>query len=108
METRNSLIMELVTKVPGAILQVNAGELSEFAAQIVNGVIDAFTSLHKKKIENELLTINEVSDILKVSKMTLHRWDKEGILSKIVIGGKRRYRRLDVEAIIENPKKTKR
>ena len=35
--------------------------------------------------------------MLKVSKMTLHRWDKQGILCKIEVGGKRRYRKSDVE-----------
>ena len=52
----------------------------------------------------ELLTIDEVAAMLKVSKMTLHRWDKNGILSKIEIGGMRRYRRSDVEAITEKRK----
>lgn len=42
--------------------------------------------------------------MLKVSKMTLHRWDKSGFLKKIDIGGHRRYRRSDVEAITEKGK----
>ena len=42
--------------------------------------------------------------MLKVSKMTLHRWDKNGVLKKIEVGGHRRYRRSDVEAVTLNRK----
>ena len=54
-----------------------------------------------------LLTIEEVADMLKVSKMTLSRWNLNGTLPKIEIGGKRRYRRADVEAAIEQRKEKK-
>ena len=36
--------------------------------------------------------------------MTLYRWDKLGILKKIEVGGKRRYRKSDVEAVTFNRK----
>lgn len=99
-----SIIMQLVQIAPGTILQINAGDLSEFAGEIVSGVISALNNANAKKKMAELFTIDEVATILKVSKMTLHRWDKEGILTKIDIGGQRRYRRSDVEALIENRK----
>ena len=47
---------------------------------------------------------DEVAAMLKVSKMTLHRWDKNGVLKKIEVGGHRRYRRSDVEAVTLNRK----
>lgn len=99
-----SLILQLVKTVPGTILQVNAGDLSEFAGEIVSGVISALHNANSERKITEVLTIDEVAKILKVSKMTLHRWDKEGILPKVDIGGMRRYRRSDVEAIIEKRK----
>lgn len=99
-----SIIMQLVQTAPGTILQINAGDLSEFAGEIVSGVINALNNANAKKKMAELFTIDEVATILKVSKMTLHRWDKEGILTKIDIGGQRRYRRPDVEALIEKRK----
>ena len=55
----------------------------------------------------QFLTIEEVADMLKVSKMTLYRWNLNDTLPKIEIGGKRRYRRADVEAIIEQRKEKK-
>lgn len=104
MGERNSLLLEIVRTAPGTILQINAGDLSEFAGEIVGGVIEAIDNANAKRKVNELLTIDEVAKILKVSKMTLHRWDKNGVLKKVDVGGQRRYRRPDVEAITEKRK----
>lgn len=101
MGERNSLLLEIVRTAPGTILQINAGELEVFAEEIVRGVIEALDNANAKRKDVELLTIDEVAKMLKVSKMTLHRWDKNGILKKIDVGGRRRYRRSDVEAITE-------
>lgn len=99
MYTHNSILLELVKSAPGTILQINAGDLSEFAGEIVSGVVEALNTTTAERKVNEMLTIDEVSEILKVSKMTLHRWNKTGFLRKINMGGQRRYRRSDVEAI---------
>lgn len=48
---------------------------------------------------DSLLTINEAARILSVSKMTLYRWDKAGVLKKVEIGGKRRHRKTDLERL---------
>lgn len=50
-----------------------------------------------------LLTLEEVSKILHVSKGTLRNWDKKGILKAVRIGekGERRYRKEDVDKIID-------
>lgn len=104
MGEHNSLLLEIVRTAPGTILQINAGDLSEFAGEIVGGVIEALDNANAKRKVVELLTIDEVAKILKVSKMTLHRWDKNGVLKKVDVGGQRRYRRSDVEAITEKRK----
>jgi len=55
-----------------------------------------------KNLKNypELLTLQEVADIVRVSKMTLKRWDQRGTLKAIRINarGDRRYRK---DTIIE-------
>ena len=56
----------------------------------------------KKAVENDLLTIDEVAASLKVSKMTLWRWSKSGRLKKVDIGGVPRYRRSDIENLLNN------
>lgn len=62
-----------------------------------------------KKIE-ELLTLKQAADILKVHPGTLRRWDQEGRLKAVRIGyrkgvGDRRYRPEDIEAYIKRQKK---
>ena len=97
--------MEIAMKMPNAILQISAGDLCEFANQLINSpTVVARLQIQRADISKELLTIDEVCEMLKVSKMTLHRWDKNGVLKKIEVGGHRRYRRSDVEAVTLNRK----
>ena len=97
--------MEIAMKMPNAILQITAGDLCEFANQLINSATEvARLQIQRADISIELLTIDEVAEMLKVSKMTLHRWDKNGVLKKIEVGGHRRYRRSDVEAVTLNRK----
>ena len=92
-------------KMPNTILQISAGDLCEFANQLINSATEvARLQIQRADISKELLTIDEVCEMLKVSKMTLHRWDKNGVLKKIEVGGHRRYRRSDVEAVTLNRK----
>lgn len=97
--------MEIAMKMPNAILQISAGDLCEFANQLINSATEvARLQIQRADISKELLTIDEVCEMLKVSKMTLHRWDKNGVLKKIEVGGHRRYRRSDIEAVTLNRK----
>jgi len=52
----------------------------------------------------ELLTLKEASQVLKVHPNTLRSWDKKGVLVAIRIGVKRarRYRKDDIEAFISH------
>lgn len=98
-------LMEMASKMPNAIFQISAGDLCEFAHQLINSAAEvARLQLKRADMSKELLTIDEVAEMLKVSKMTLHRWDKSGILTKVDVGGMRRYRRSDVEAITKKRK----
>ena len=51
MGERNSLLLEIVRTAPGTILQINAGDLSEFAGEIVGGVIEALDNANAKRTE---------------------------------------------------------
>lgn len=98
----NINLLELAAAMPNAILQISAGDLCDFAHRLIESATDvARLQIERANLSKELLTIEEVADMLKVSKMTLYRWNLNDTLSKIEIGGKRRYRRADVEAIIE-------
>ena len=55
----------------------------------------------------ELLTLKEASQILKVHPNTLRLWDKKGTLVAVRIGEKRarRYKKTDLEKFISNKNK---
>ena len=93
-------MLEMAAKMPNAIFQISAGDLCEFAHQLISQATEvARLQMARADLSKELLTIDEVAAQLKVSKMTLHRWDKSGVLRKIEVGGQRRYRRSDVEEL---------
>lgn len=83
------------------ILQVNSDDLKEFANQILLGAQSiAHEQAELAARADKLLTVEEAAHMLSVSKMTLYRWDQNGILKKVEIGGKRRYRLSDIEKLV--------
>ena len=55
----------------------------------------------KAQEEERYLTIQEVSDLLKVNRSTLWKWNKSGYLIAIKTGSKPRYKLSDVKKIME-------
>lgn len=102
MQHTNSIIMDIAEKHPNTILQISAGDLCDFAHQLIQTVVKIATIQSNKESRQDILTIEEVADILKVSKMTLWRWNKNGKLKKIDIGGMPRYRRSDIDALLND------
>ncbi|MDY6294460.1 MAG: helix-turn-helix domain-containing protein [Bacteroidales bacterium] len=82
------------------VLQLKKEDLKEFANQILLGAKSiAMLEAEAAATSDQLLSIDEVAKLLSVSKMTLYRWDQNGILKKVEIGGKRRYRKSDIERL---------
>lgn len=102
----NINLLELAAAMPNAILQISAGDLCDFANRLIESATDvARLQIERANLSKELLTIEEVADMLKVSKMTLYRWNLNDTLPKIEIGGKRRYRRADLKLLSNNEKR---
>lgn len=91
----------LIDEHPNAIFQLSGRDLKAFAEEILLGAksIAMFEAEAAAKAD-VLITLDEASKLLHVSKMTLYRWDKSGVLKKVEIGGKRRYRKSDIERIV--------
>ena len=53
------------------------------------------------KVESPLLTPDEVASKYRISKVTLWRWDKEGLLKPIKMGRKSFYRQSDIERVFD-------
>ena len=93
-------IAELLTLPEAANLtvQVSIGDLRLFHEEIVQKQLSQQKEL--TKTEDELLTVTEAMSFLKVSRTSLFRWQKNGYLEPIKTGGRCRYRKSDIEAIL--------
>ncbi len=79
-------------------LQVKGNDLLTFADKLVKETVkEAETRLKEQNKTDELLTRQQVSEMLGVSLATLWHWEKKQILNPVKIGSKVRYRRSDVE-----------
>ncbi len=58
-------------------------------------------NLKAQNAESPLLTPTEVAEKYRISKVTLWRWDKMGLLAPIKIGRKSFYRQSDIERVFE-------
>ena len=93
-------IEKLISDNPNVIFQISGFELKAFAEQILLGAKSvAMIEAEAAASSDQLLTIGEVAELLHVSKMTLYRWDQSGVLKKVEIGGKRRYRKSDIDRL---------
>jgi excisionase family DNA binding protein len=71
--------------------------------EIINAIADAVISkLHlvAPETENEFMTGNEVTRMLRISRTTLYNWNNDGKLVPIEVGKKFLYRRSDVLSLI--------
>ena len=93
-------IQNLLLSPENMVLQLKKEDLKEFANQILLGAKSiAMLEAEAAATSDQLLSIDEVAKLLSVSKMTLYRWDQNGILKKVEIGGKRRYRKSDIDRL---------
>jgi excisionase family DNA binding protein len=94
-------IYDLLQSNSGVNITINAGQLIE--------AIDYCVNKTRKELEQQITDANtetypspnQVAKILDVNKTTLWRWHKQGYLTAIEVGGKRRYRMSDVKKILE-------
>lgn len=95
-----SNIKDILCTEKNFILQVSSEDLKAFAQEIlIEAKSIAMIQAEAAASSDKLLTIDEAAKLLSVSKMTLYRWDQNGILKKVEIGGKRRYRKSDIERL---------
>lgn len=96
----NNSISDILATDANVILQVSSEDLKAFAQEIlIEAKSIAMIQAEAAASSDKLLTIDEAAKLLSVSKMTLYRWDQNGILKKVEIGGKRRYRKSDIERL---------
>ena len=98
-ETVNQLV-ELASSCPGLMVTVKCGDLIEAFRLVVEE-----TKLQREQANSDqptetYLTEDEVKQMLGVSHSTLWRWQKQKYLSPVKIGRKNRYKKSEIEALI--------
>lgn len=94
-------IIDAAKKCPDLTIAVRAGELLEMVEYCVQST--------RKELEQQITDVNtetypspdQVAKILGVDKSTLWRWAKQNYLVPISIGGKHRYRMIDINKILK-------
>lgn len=88
-------IAELLTANAAVQLVVSAADLKEFALALAKEL-----KPQQQQDNDRLLTADEVAETFGVTKKTLQRWEKDGYLTPVRIGGGLvRYKRKDVQQI---------
>ncbi len=72
----------------------------------VNKLHETISENHKVKPEAgpELLTTDEVCKLLSVCRVTLWHWEKKGLLKSVRLGNLKRFRRADIDDLINTKK----
>lgn len=82
-------------------IRINGEDLMRFANKLIYDTVEATEKrLKSTKNNEEYLTRKEVSKLLKVSLVSLHHWDKKGVLKPVRIGKQVRYKLSDITIVL--------
>lgn len=93
----------LKTQYPHATLNFSVDKFDSFLNHLKKLIREEFDQQYKvmKDSKEEVYySFKHVASMLDVSTRTLNRWQSQGYLVPVMIGGQRRYRRSDIERII--------
>ena len=92
------LNIKIMVQTTQTVYQLNADDLKQCIQEIVDENIARYFSKPK---EEKFLTIKQVAELLGVTEPTLWRWNKEGVLKRVKVGNKVRYKESDVNKVLE-------
>jgi excisionase family DNA binding protein len=81
---------------PNVNITVSAADLQKVVDYAISRTRSEFEESKNDSKSEAYYTIAETAKELKVSKVTLFRWNRDGYLTHISIGGKRRYKVSDI------------
>lgn len=93
-------IEDILNSGANVTFAIESTDLKEFAEHLVKKTVRSIKDSFIKPKE-DYLTIKETSQILHTDISTLWRWHRTGYLCRIEVGGKRLYRKSDVDAILQ-------
>jgi DNA-binding transcriptional regulator YiaG len=95
-----SEILKTNPELAGSLnVTAKASDLQEFAKLCIEA---GKKEKPEQATPEEYLTPDQFAEVLKISLVTLWSWDKKGITRPLRIGTKKRYRRSDLEKIMDH------
>lgn len=82
------------------IYQLSEADLEAVIKRMFTGILAEAKGIARQEVKEMLLTTEQAADTLQISKVTLWRWEKQGYLVPISVGGKKRYKQSDIMRII--------
>lgn len=96
-------INDLITKEGKTIVAIELQDLREWHNEVIEGTRRTIMdSLKKPEDEVRFITPAEACNILRISRTTLSRWAKTGYLVPFEVGGKRGYKKSDIDGILKH------
>lgn len=86
------------------ITEVTVDELADAVADKLMFKIENYLKELSKKQNDDILTRQEVADYLRISLVTIHSWNKHGILNPIRMGNRIFYKKQDILDVLEQQK----
>ena len=86
------------------ITEVTIDELADAVPDKLMFKIENYLKELSKKQNDEILTRQEVADYLRISLVTIHSWNKHGILNPIRMGNRIFYKKQDILDVLEQQK----
>jgi excisionase family DNA binding protein len=87
------------------LVQLQNMTAEEFKEELVNGIqvkLDTFLQNIKENKPPKYIDRKEAGKTLGVSTVTIDTWGKKGILKRYTIGNQVRFKRSEIEQVLEN------
>ncbi|MBF6597515.1 MAG: helix-turn-helix domain-containing protein [Fermentimonas sp.] len=91
--------MRITDETP--IVMLTVGQLREVIKSFIDEAIKSVVSVKENDIDS-LLTTEEACEYLRISRPTIHRWKREGLIPHIRIGNNIRYRESDLRDVLQS------
>ena len=94
-------LIDAAKQCPGMVVSIKVGDLIEANTLLIENAKSQLEQKIADASAETYLSKEKVSEMLDVSSTTLWRWEKAGYLVPVAFGGQKRYRKSDVQRIIE-------
>ena len=96
-----SELILLAEKYPNMSITVSLEDLTKFGRFMIYETKREIAEKLEEASQEQFLSTKMVSDTLGVARSTIDRWQKQGYLSPVKIGGKYKYRLSDIKKFFE-------